>query len=91
MIETSHIKTVDRNFLLQQHKPFCGFDSISANKFFCFAGTASEATLVALLAARSKAIRERLSNDSSLSIYDLVGRMVAYTSACSHSSVEKAG
>jgi len=87
----SHIIIVDSTFLLQQHKTFWGSDSISANKLFCFTGTASEGTLVALLAARSKTIREHLSSNSHFSIYDLAGRMVAYTSACSHSSVEKAG
>nr|NP_001093598.1 histidine decarboxylase-like protein [Ciona intestinalis]ABL75275.1 histidine decarboxylase-like protein [Ciona intestinalis] len=54
-------------------------------------GTASEATLVALIAARSKTIRRELSRDPNQRTHDIVGRMVAYTSQCSHSSVERAG
>jgi aromatic-L-amino-acid decarboxylase len=48
-------------------------------------GTASEATLVALLGARSR-IMALKKNES-----DLLSKLVAYTSDQSHSSVERAG
>ncbi|XP_034990868.1 aromatic-L-amino-acid decarboxylase [Zootoca vivipara] len=54
-------------------------------------GTASEATLVALLAARSKAIHRAQSGNGTLTQGDIIGRLVAYTSDQAHSSVEKDG
>lgn len=48
-------------------------------------GTASEATLVALLGARSKIMSEK-SNET-----EILNKLVAYTSEQSHSSVERAG
>ncbi|XP_062986588.1 aromatic-L-amino-acid decarboxylase [Elgaria multicarinata webbii] len=53
-------------------------------------GTASEATLVAMLAARTKAIHHALSENKELTQGDIMGRLVAYTSDQAHSSVEKA-
>ena len=47
-------------------------------------GTASEATLVSMLSARSKMIREHNNNDRILS------KLVAYASEQSHSSISKA-
>nr|XP_056713221.1 aromatic-L-amino-acid decarboxylase [Euleptes europaea] len=53
--------------------------------------TASEATLVALLAARTKAIHRVQSENRGLTQGEIVGRLVAYTSDQAHFSVEKAG
>ncbi|XP_025833652.1 alpha-methyldopa hypersensitive protein-like [Agrilus planipennis] len=54
-------------------------------------GSASEATLVGLLSAREKTVKELRENDPSLSESDIRGRLVAYTSDQANSSVEKAG
>ncbi|BFZ20278.1 hypothetical protein BsWGS_23317 [Bradybaena similaris] len=54
-------------------------------------GTASEATLVALLSARAKISAEMLSVNSSLSQGQILDKLVAYASDESHSSVERAG
>ncbi|KAM3872934.1 aromatic-L-amino-acid decarboxylase [Diretmus argenteus] len=54
-------------------------------------GTASEATLVALLAARCKAVRRVQATDPQRSEADIIGKLVGYTSDQSHSSVERAG
>nr|BBI36959.1 dopa decarboxylase [Polymixia japonica] len=54
-------------------------------------GTASEATLVALLAARCKAVRLVQASDPKISEADIISKLVAYTSDQSHSSVERAG
>ncbi|KAJ7985631.1 hypothetical protein DPEC_G00354070 [Dallia pectoralis] len=54
-------------------------------------GTASEATLVALLAARSKAVRNILSNDPQRPETDIISKLVAYASDQAHCSVERAG
>ena len=43
-------------------------------------GTASEATLVALLAARSSVIQREKARDPSLSAADVIGKLVCYTS-----------
>ncbi|CAK8682671.1 unnamed protein product [Clavelina lepadiformis] len=53
-------------------------------------GSASESTLITLLAARNKVIREELSRDPKQSIHEITARMVAYASRYSHSSVERA-
>ncbi|XP_044309327.1 aromatic-L-amino-acid decarboxylase isoform X3 [Varanus komodoensis] len=53
-------------------------------------GTASESTLVAMLAARTKAICRALSENKDLTQGDVIGRLVAYASDQAHSSVEKA-
>nr|XP_060637499.1 aromatic-L-amino-acid decarboxylase [Anolis sagrei ordinatus]XP_060637500.1 aromatic-L-amino-acid decarboxylase [Anolis sagrei ordinatus] len=52
-------------------------------------GTASEATLVAMLAARTKAIHRVLSENEKLTPEDVIGKLVAYTSEQAHCSVEK--
>uniref|UniRef100_A0ABM5GQQ6 Aromatic-L-amino-acid decarboxylase n=1 Tax=Pogona vitticeps TaxID=103695 RepID=A0ABM5GQQ6_9SAUR len=52
-------------------------------------GTASEATLVAMLAARMKAIHRAQSENKNLTQGDIIDRLVAYTSDQAHSSVEK--
>nr|XP_061806926.1 aromatic-L-amino-acid decarboxylase-like isoform X1 [Nerophis lumbriciformis] len=54
-------------------------------------GTASEATLMSLLAARCKAIRRVQSINPEKSESDILSQLVAYTSEQSHSSVERAG
>ncbi|KAG8572372.1 hypothetical protein GDO81_012030 [Engystomops pustulosus] len=54
-------------------------------------GTASEATLMALLAARTKVTRRLLAENPDLSEGEIVHRMVAYSSDQAHSSVERAG
>uniref|UniRef100_A0A3P9IXY0 Aromatic-L-amino-acid decarboxylase n=1 Tax=Oryzias latipes TaxID=8090 RepID=A0A3P9IXY0_ORYLA len=53
-------------------------------------GTASEATLVSLLAARCKAIRRVQSLDPKKSEAEILSKLVAYTSEQAHSSVERA-
>ncbi|CAG7837202.1 unnamed protein product [Allacma fusca] len=53
-------------------------------------GAASEATFVALLAARAQAIR-RIKSETGLDDGYIIGKLVAYTSDQSHTSVEKAG
>ncbi|KAK2526389.1 hypothetical protein Q9966_010788 [Columba livia] len=53
-------------------------------------GSASEATLISLLAARTKTIRRVQSEKPELTEADIMGRLVAYASDQVHSSVEKA-
>jgi len=55
-----------------------------------FQTTASEATLVALLAARKEVIRRIQAQFPYLSPAEINGRLVAYCSDQAHSSVEKA-
>ncbi|CAH6999163.1 Ddc [Phodopus roborovskii] len=54
-------------------------------------GSASEATLVALLAARTKAIRQLQAASPGLTQAAIMEKLVAYTSDQAHSSVERAG
>ncbi|XP_069586441.1 aromatic-L-amino-acid decarboxylase [Ranitomeya imitator] len=54
-------------------------------------GTASEATLMALLAAKTKVVKRLQAENPDLSEAEIVGRMVAYSSDQAHSSVERAG
>lgn len=54
-------------------------------------GTASEATLIAMLAARTKMTRKVQAENPDLSENDIMGRLVAYCSEEAHSSVERAG
>ncbi|KAM9572865.1 fidgetin-like protein 1 [Guaruba guarouba] len=53
-------------------------------------GSASEATLISLLAARTKAIRRVQSEKPELTEADIMGRLVAYASDQAHLSVERA-
>ncbi|RLW13129.1 hypothetical protein DV515_00000021 [Chloebia gouldiae] len=53
-------------------------------------GSASEATLIALLAARTKTIRQVQSEKPELTETEIMGRLVAYASDQAHSSVERA-
>ena len=53
-------------------------------------GTASEATLVALLAARSRVFKEEREKDPSLTLGRLLDRLIIYCSDQAHSSVDKA-
>ncbi|KAK2529762.1 hypothetical protein Q9233_006672 [Columba guinea] len=53
-------------------------------------GSASEATLISLLAARTKTIRLVQSEKPELTEADIMGRLVAYASDQAHSSVERA-
>ncbi|XP_075212793.1 aromatic-L-amino-acid decarboxylase [Lycorma delicatula] len=54
-------------------------------------GTASEATLVALLGAKARAIRRSKIEHPDWSDYDIISKLVAYASDQAHSSVERAG
>uniref|UniRef100_A0A3B4DUV9 Aromatic-L-amino-acid decarboxylase n=1 Tax=Pygocentrus nattereri TaxID=42514 RepID=A0A3B4DUV9_PYGNA len=54
-------------------------------------GTASEATLVALLAARCRMVKRILSDDPERPEADIISKLVAYSSDQAHSSVERAG
>lgn len=56
-----------------------------------FQGSASEATLVGLLAAKEKTVRKLIKNDPSLDEDEIKPKLVAYTSDQCNSSVEKAG
>uniref|UniRef100_H3A7F5 Aromatic-L-amino-acid decarboxylase n=1 Tax=Latimeria chalumnae TaxID=7897 RepID=H3A7F5_LATCH len=53
-------------------------------------GTACEATLMSLLAARTKVIRQRQAENPNLKEAEIMGRLVAYTSDQAHCSVERA-
>uniref|UniRef100_A0A671XC76 Aromatic-L-amino-acid decarboxylase n=1 Tax=Sparus aurata TaxID=8175 RepID=A0A671XC76_SPAAU len=53
-------------------------------------GTASEATLMSLLAARCKAVRRVQASNSELPEAEIFSKLVAYTSEQAHSSVERA-
>ncbi|KAJ7413031.1 Aromatic-L-amino-acid decarboxylase [Willisornis vidua] len=53
-------------------------------------GSASEATLISLLAARTKTIRRVQSEKPELTEAEIMGRLVAYASDQAHSSVERA-
>ncbi|XP_066546994.1 aromatic-L-amino-acid decarboxylase [Amia ocellicauda] len=54
-------------------------------------GTASEATLVALLAARSRTVKAIQAETPEQADADIICRLVAYSSDQAHSSVERAG
>ncbi|XP_064871419.1 aromatic-L-amino-acid decarboxylase-like [Oncorhynchus nerka] len=54
-------------------------------------GTACEATLVALLAARCRVIRMILASDPQRPETDIISKLVAYSSDQAHCSVERAG
>ncbi|RXN05959.1 aromatic-L-amino-acid decarboxylase-like protein [Labeo rohita] len=54
-------------------------------------GTASEATLIALLAARSKVVKLIQADHPDRSETDIISKLVAYSSDQAHSSVERAG
>ncbi|XP_029445586.1 aromatic-L-amino-acid decarboxylase [Rhinatrema bivittatum] len=54
-------------------------------------GTASEATLMALLAAKMKTIKRLQSENPELTEASILSRLVAYCSDQAHSSVERAG
>ncbi|XP_073988429.1 aromatic-L-amino-acid decarboxylase isoform X2 [Rhodnius prolixus] len=54
-------------------------------------GTASEATLVALLGAKAKIIHQVKEQHPEWSDYEIVSKLVAYASKQAHSSVERAG
>lgn len=57
----------------------------------CVQGTASEATLVALLGAKARVLQTMKAADPTLKDADIVPKLVAYSSELSHSSVERAG
>jgi len=54
-------------------------------------GTASEATLVALLGAKARTLLAMKAANPELADKDIVPKLVAYSSELSHSSVERAG
>lgn len=54
-------------------------------------GTASEATLVALLGAKAKAVATAKKSHPEMKDSDIIAKLVGYTSSQSHSSVERAG
>ena len=56
-----------------------------------FKGTASEATLVAILSARAKTIREQREVGAEEEAGSVMTRLVCYGSQQAHSSVERAG
>ena len=60
---------------------------------YCHQGTASEATLVAILSARAKTIREKreAGDRETEEAGSLMTRLVCYGSQQAHSSVERAG
>ncbi|KAH1024582.1 aromatic-L-amino-acid decarboxylase [Dendroctonus ponderosae] len=54
-------------------------------------GSASESTYIGLLAAKDKKVRELMETNPSLTEAEIKGKLVAYSSDQSNSSVEKAG
>ncbi|KAG7208393.1 hypothetical protein KM043_014625 [Ampulex compressa] len=54
-------------------------------------GTASEATLVALLGAKAKKLKQMKEEHPDWSENDVISKLVAYSSCQAHSSVERAG
>ncbi|CAH8493193.1 unnamed protein product [Heterobilharzia americana] len=54
-------------------------------------GGCSESTLVALLAARNKAVKEYQNDHPSATVYEVISKLVGYYSIQAHSSVERAG
>ncbi|XP_022900977.1 aromatic-L-amino-acid decarboxylase isoform X2 [Onthophagus taurus] len=54
-------------------------------------GTASEATLVALLGAKARTLAQVKKEHPEWTDYEIISKLVGYTSAQSHSSVERAG
>lgn len=60
------------------------------NYFCCYQTTASEATLVCLLAGRGQAIRNYQKLHENLDDAEINSRLVGYCSDQAHSSVEKA-
>ena len=54
-------------------------------------GTASEATLVAILSAKAKAVQDYKKSHEIENVNEFKSRLVAYASAQAHSSVERAG
>lgn len=53
--------------------------------------TASECTMVALLAARTEAVRRLLNENPEMDVAEAHGKLIGYCSEQAHSSVEKAG
>lgn len=51
-------------------------------------GTASEAVIVVMLAARKRAV-EKLTKEQGISEFEALGKLVAYTSDQAHSCVNK--
>ncbi|KAK7872398.1 hypothetical protein R5R35_007012 [Gryllus longicercus] len=54
-------------------------------------GTASEATLVALLGAKARVLRKTRQENPDVNENDIVSKLVGYASSQAHSSVERAG
>ncbi|XP_017776880.1 PREDICTED: aromatic-L-amino-acid decarboxylase-like [Nicrophorus vespilloides] len=54
-------------------------------------GSASEATLIGLLAAKERVVRRLMAGNSNMTESEIKGKLVAYSSDQSNSSVEKAG
>ncbi|GLH01301.1 Aromatic L-amino-acid decarboxylase [Gryllus bimaculatus] len=54
-------------------------------------GTASEATLVALLGAKARVLRKARQENPDVNENDIVSKLVGYASSQAHSSVERAG
>jgi len=55
-----------------------------------YIGTASESTIVALLAARSRIFKEKKAEDPTMTLGRLLDQLVVYCSDQAHSSVDKA-
>ena len=58
---------------------------------FFLKGTASEATLVALLSAKAKAVDKFKQQNENANVSEFKAKLVAYASCQAHSSVERAG
>ena len=56
-----------------------------------FQGTASEATLVALLSAKARAVEKFKNGNKEGNLSEFKSKLVAYASCQAHSSVERAG
>ena len=58
---------------------------------FYLQGTASEATLVAILSAKARAVEKFKDQNKDGNLSEFKGRLVAYTSCQAHCSIERAG
>ncbi|TNN02314.1 aromatic-L-amino-acid decarboxylase [Takifugu flavidus] len=87
----TELETVMLDWLGKMLKlPECFIAGTSGRGGGVIQGTASEATLIALLAARCKVINRMRASNPQLSESEIFSKLVSYTSIYSHSSVERA-
>nr|XP_032814546.1 aromatic-L-amino-acid decarboxylase [Petromyzon marinus]XP_032814547.1 aromatic-L-amino-acid decarboxylase [Petromyzon marinus] len=89
-LETVMLDWLARTLQLPSHFLACGDTGEGGSGGGVIQGTASEATLVAMLAARNRAMRLGQDPQGSPGASGTLARLVAYTSEQAHSSVERA-